>query len=383
MGTLSRWRERRRRMHTASVLLADDDVRFRSIVRSLLESDGYRVVGRGRQRRRDARGSRSAPARRRGGRPRDGGLRRPQHRAGAAGARPAAPGDRDLEPLRSAPRDRGRSGSGRGTWRRSRASKPSSTPSTRRVLRSATAAERLPPSGGGHRATLRAEYERTGLDVGDVDPDPFVQVRAVDGRSGRRSRPTSRRGDPRHRRRRRAPVGAHGAAARLRPARRARSSRATTAARARTSPPTRTAPCCSAGCRCSARCTCADRSSGCRATESEAYFATRPRGQPAGGVGVAPVERARRPRRARGPLRRRRRPGSRARTSRARRTGAATAWCPTRSSCGRAGPTGCTTASATSATRGRRPAGGSSASARERSDRRLVTSRGRRRRGRR
>ena len=29
---------------TISVLLADDDVRFRSIVRSLLESDGYRVV---------------------------------------------------------------------------------------------------------------------------------------------------------------------------------------------------------------------------------------------------------------------------------------------------------------------------------------------------
>ena len=29
----------------ASVVLADDDRRFRSIVRSLLESDGYRVVG--------------------------------------------------------------------------------------------------------------------------------------------------------------------------------------------------------------------------------------------------------------------------------------------------------------------------------------------------
>jgi DNA-binding NarL/FixJ family response regulator len=31
-------------MRTTSVLLADDDARFRSIVRSLLESDGYRVV---------------------------------------------------------------------------------------------------------------------------------------------------------------------------------------------------------------------------------------------------------------------------------------------------------------------------------------------------
>ena len=31
-------------MHPTSVLLADDDVRFRSIVRSLLEDDGYVVV---------------------------------------------------------------------------------------------------------------------------------------------------------------------------------------------------------------------------------------------------------------------------------------------------------------------------------------------------
>jgi len=31
-------------MHRTSVLLADDDVRFRSIVRSLLEDDGYDVV---------------------------------------------------------------------------------------------------------------------------------------------------------------------------------------------------------------------------------------------------------------------------------------------------------------------------------------------------
>jgi DNA-binding NarL/FixJ family response regulator len=31
-------------MHTTSVVLADDDARFRSIVRSLLESDGYAVV---------------------------------------------------------------------------------------------------------------------------------------------------------------------------------------------------------------------------------------------------------------------------------------------------------------------------------------------------
>jgi DNA-binding NarL/FixJ family response regulator len=31
-------------MQPPSVLLADDDIRFRQIVRSLLESDGYRVV---------------------------------------------------------------------------------------------------------------------------------------------------------------------------------------------------------------------------------------------------------------------------------------------------------------------------------------------------
>ena len=33
-----------RPVHPTSVLLADDDVRFRAIVRSLLESDGYQVV---------------------------------------------------------------------------------------------------------------------------------------------------------------------------------------------------------------------------------------------------------------------------------------------------------------------------------------------------
>jgi two-component system, NarL family, response regulator LiaR len=32
------------KVHPASVLLADDDDRFRTIVRSLLEGDGYRVV---------------------------------------------------------------------------------------------------------------------------------------------------------------------------------------------------------------------------------------------------------------------------------------------------------------------------------------------------
>jgi len=31
-------------MHPTSVLLADDDARFRSIVRSLLEDDGYQVI---------------------------------------------------------------------------------------------------------------------------------------------------------------------------------------------------------------------------------------------------------------------------------------------------------------------------------------------------
>ena len=56
------------------------------------------------------------------------------------------------------------------------------------------------------------------------------------------------------------------------------SSRATRAARARTWPPTRTARCCSAGCRCSARCTSAARWRPSRREESEAYFATRPRG---------------------------------------------------------------------------------------------------------
>ena len=44
MGRLRRWRERRVRMQPTSVLLADDDARFRGIVRSLLEGDGYRVV---------------------------------------------------------------------------------------------------------------------------------------------------------------------------------------------------------------------------------------------------------------------------------------------------------------------------------------------------
>ena len=83
------------------------------------------------------------------------------------------------------------------------------------------------------------------------------------------------------------------------------------------------------------------------AAESDAYFATRPPGQPVGRVGVGPEPGRRRPRRAR------------ARWAEAearygddvprRRTGAATGSCPTRSSSGRAGPAASTTASATPA----------------------------------
>ena len=236
-----------------------------------------------------------------------------------------------------------------GTWRRSRASRPSSTPSTRR---SPSAHPRLTVCQ--HRGVdieaLRAEYERTGLDVGDVDPDPFVQVERwmeewatvapneptavvlatadADGRpvgphraAARASTATgctvftsyeSRKG--RHLAAnplRRAAVQLGAAAAPGAPAR-ARAPRVPRARARRTSPPVRAAASWRPGRRTSRAC-------------SPTAPSSRP-GSP------------------------RPRPASTGRTSRARRTGAATASCPTRSSCGRAGPTACTTASATSAT---------------------------------
>ena len=238
---------------------------------------------------------------------------------------------------------------------------PSTTPSP-----SPTGAD-LAASRHGPRGAAGRSTSATGFDVGDVDPDPFVQVRRwmeewaavapnepdavvlatadADGRPSARTvllRGFDERGctvftsyDSRK-----------GQRPRRQPARRAR---------------------CAAGCPLLRQVHLRGPMAQVSRAESEAYFAGPAPREPAGGLGVAPVERARRPGRARGPLRRRPSAGSGTARCRARRTGAATGWSPTRSSCGRAAPTGCTTACATSADATTvRPAGGSSASARRR-----------------
>ena len=120
LSTLGRWRKR----HAACTLppYSSPTTTCGSAPSSaaLLGERRLPSGGRGQQRQRDDRTGPAPPARRRRGRPRDGGLRRAQHGAGAAGAGLAPPGDRDLEPLRSAARDRGDSawgvvpGEGRG-----------------------------------------------------------------------------------------------------------------------------------------------------------------------------------------------------------------------------------------------------------------------------
>ena len=141
------------------------------------------------------------------------------------------------------------------------------------------------------------------------------------------------------------------------------SSPATTAARARILPPTPTGRSCAAGSRCSVRCASGARWPRCLARRA------RPTSPPA--PGAASWRPGPRTSRASWPTAPSSRPASpRPRcasptaTCPARPTGAAIGWCPRRSSSGRVGAAGCTTASATSSIQLSRPAGGSSGSAR-------------------
>ena len=266
---------------------------------------------------------------------------------GAARRRPRPSGAGDVQPVRP------RRGAGGGAARRvvpreGRGRRGARAPHRRRRLR------RPPALTWQHRGmdldALREEYERDGLDVGDVDPDPIVQVRRwLDEWAAVAPERAGRRG-ARHRRRRRPAVGAHRAAARLRRARAAPSSRATRAARAATSPPTRTARIVCSWVPLLRQVNLRGPVAKVARAESEAYFAGRPRGSQlaawASHQSSVLADRAELEARFAEAERR----ASATARCRARRTGAATGWSPTRSSCGRAGPAGCTTGSATSGT---------------------------------
>ena len=210
----------------------------------------------------------------------------------------------------------------------------------------------------------REQYEQLPLDVGDVDPDPVEQVRrwTAEWAEVAPREPAAavlatadgRRTVRRPQRARARPSTTQGCA--FFTNYESRKGRHLAANRPR-------ARCSSAGCRCSARSSSWGRWRQLDAGRERGLLRHAPARQPDRGVGVGPVDRAARPGRARGRLRRRR--GALRR--RARALPAPLGWLPararTRSSSGRAAPTASTTACATPGTPAPRRAGASSASA--------------------
>ena len=269
-------------MHTTSVVLADDDGRFRSIVRSLLESDGYEVVAEAGNASETVEADGPPRARRRRDRPRPGGRRRarapcrscststperpvivisslfdPAHRAGDGAAGRVVPGEGRRASRRSSTPSTRRSPSPTatltrrasatiGAWTSTRCGRSTSAPGSTSVTSTPTRScrcERWMDAVGGGRA--QRAVDAVILATAGADGRPSARTVLLRGFDATRA---------------------------------ARCSRATRAARARTSPPTRTARCCSAGCRCCARCTCAARWRRSRARRARRTSPTRPRG---------------------------------------------------------------------------------------------------------
>ena len=159
----------------------------------------------------------------------------------------------------------------------------------------------------------RVQYETAGLDVDDLDAGSRRAVAALARPGPRRRRGGTERDDRRHDRCRRRARRPDRAGPRRRRAWARVLHQLRRAPRAVNSTSPRSPRRCSPGSTCTARSGCGPASSGCRPSESDAYFASRPRGEPARCLGVAAERRHRRPfapRRPGGRVRRRSSPTS-------------------------------------------------------------------------